>query len=112
MAPEQSQISFADDLVERFYRPVVLSEGAKALLEVLRGRTAKAKQAELAVELNMNAATIRNLIRELRRGGWLVCTDSDGCWLPRDRAEIERTIKSLSGRGLSILATVAAMKKR
>ncbi len=38
MAPEQPQISFADDLVERLYRPVVLSEAARGLLEVLRRR--------------------------------------------------------------------------
>jgi len=111
MSLERQQTSFADDLIARLYRPRPLSAGAQALLQALRGRTEKVTQAALAVELNTNAATIRKLIRELRRGGWLVCTDGDGCWLTGDRREIERTIKSLAGRGLSILSTVAAMKK-
>jgi len=111
MSLERQQTSFADDLIARLYRPRPLSAGAQALLQAFRARTEKVTQADLAAELHTSAVTIRKQIRELRRAGWLVCTDGDGCWLTGDRGEIERTIKSLSGRELSILSTVAAMKK-
>jgi Mn-dependent DtxR family transcriptional regulator len=72
----------------------------------------KLTQAKLADVIGAKPSHVRKLMRELRRAGYAVCSDNKGCWKTTKPHEINRTIKHLEGRALSLLRTASAMKKR
>lgn len=70
---------------------------------------------ELARALNIDRRSVVAAVeRERREGAWIcatTCGENAGYYLASDEEEARRYFKRLRGRGLSMLQTVAAMKK-
>lgn len=70
-------------------------------------RTAK----DLAKQLNINVRDIGYLIRQERLAGVLICSNSDGYFMPVNEMEINYTISSLYKRAREVRAVAEIMKK-
>lgn len=106
------QTSFADDLLARYYKPVKLSDGARECLHLLREQTKPIKQPDLAKELKVTPSVVRGYFKQLRRAGYLILATKRGCWLATNQTEIDKWRQGYESRALSILGTLAAIRKR
>lgn len=68
------------------------------------------KSSQLEREFNLNGSHIRDCVREWRREGKPIASDSTGYFYAKDQRELEHTIAILKSKALSQLETVKAME--
>lgn len=88
-----------------------MMDTADKLLMVLTDKPQS--RALLARKLGCSDRALRRAVRELRKEGHTVCSDSEmgGYWLGTDE-ETKRLVKELEHRGLDLLETARKIKAR
>lgn len=83
----------------------------KGLLETIRYRTKTNPvfSKELEKEFHLPGSQNRDLIRELRRKGYPICSDEDGYFYSEDPNDIHATVMQLKSRLISLSETSKAM---
>ena len=80
----------------------------EAIVELLN-ENGVLKSYKIEHALGLTGAEVREVVRELRRKGYPICSSSKGYWIG-SQEEVAHTIAQLRSRGTDMLATANAME--
>lgn len=84
-----------------------------ALLEVLPiGRENAMHQKEIAERLGTKARRVKELVQQARKQGHQICSGSEGYWIAKNDAEMQRFLQSMRKQAIQRFETTKAMNNR
>jgi biotin operon repressor len=76
-----------------------------------KGAGAKVTSGKISADLGIRSgAEIRDIIRGLRRKGFMICSDREGYWFGTELVDYDATIKNLESRFYSLGKTLKVLK--
>jgi len=84
------------------------------ILNKLKDRTKKNPifSGSLETEFGLMGTQVRDIIRQLRREGYEICSNEKGYWMAQTSEEVDDIIKNLKSRSLSMLETITSLQRR
>ena len=87
------------------------SEQLLEYLMTVSGPDNPVKSKELEFLFNIPGSTVRGIVHELRRSGYVICSGNKGYYYSNRQSDIEATCEHIRGRIRSLNEVLVAMKR-
>lgn len=75
-----------------------------------KGKRRAVHMQEIADRLNINPASVKNIVRKLRKMGVAICSDTNGYWIASNTLEMQKYTEREQAIALSKMQTVKALR--